>query len=125
MFCVLQTEAFDDSAKRLGLSEGEVHNIVTQLSEDPTLGDLIPGTGGARKWRVPTKQRGKSGGYRVVSYFAGDDIPVFLLDIFAKGEKINLSQKERNQLKDILGGIADDYRRSVKQKVARLSETGT
>ena len=94
MFCVLQTESFDHSVKRLKLSEAEVHSIVTQLSENPQLGELIPGTGGARKWRVPTKQRGKRGGYRVVSYFAGEDIPVFLLDIFSKGEKL-ISKKMR------------------------------
>lgn len=125
MFCVLQTDEFDSSVKRLGMTEGEVHSIVAQLSLDPTKGDLIPGTGGARKWRVPTKHKGKRSGYRVVSYFAGEDIPVFLLDIFAKGEKINLSQQERNQLRDILGGIADDYRKNVKEKVARLAETGS
>lgn len=125
MFCVLQTDSFNGAVKDLGLTEAEVHKIVETLSRNPLVGDVIPGTGGARKWRVATAQKGKSGGYRVVSYFAGDDIPVFLLDIFSKGEKINLSQRERNELKDYLGGIADDYRRSVEDKVARLKETGT
>lgn len=125
MFCVLQMDEFISSAEDLGLTENEVHKIVDTLSSNPHIGDPIPGTGGARKWRVAAGQKGKSGGYRVISYFAGDDIPVFLLDIFAKTEKINLSQKERNVLKGVLGGIADDYRRSVKKKVAWLKETGT
>lgn len=125
MFCVIQTPDFDISAKRLGLTDDEVHTIVTQLSEDPTKGEMIVGTGGARKWRVPTRHKGKRTGYRVVSYFSGDDIPVFLLDIFAKGDQINLSKTERNELKEILGGIAEDYREGMRHKVARLSETGT
>lgn len=125
MFCVLQTEEYVQSVKRLGLSEAEAHSIVQKIAENPTLGDLIPGTGGARKWRVPYGAKGKRGGGRVVSYYAGEDIPVFLLDIFSKGEKINLSQRERNELKEILQGLADDYRDGVRQKVARLMETGT
>jgi len=46
--------------------------------------------------------KGKSGGYRVISYFGGDDVPVFLLNVFAKGDKVNLSKAERNELKRIL-----------------------
>jgi len=82
MFCVLQTDNFYIQAKHLGLSEAEVHKIVDALSKDPTIGDLIPGTGGARKWRVAAGHKGKSGGYRVVSYFGGDDIPVFFAGYF-------------------------------------------
>lgn len=127
MHCVLETEDYAQTVKRLGLSDAEAHHIVQKISENPLIGDLIPGTGGARKWRIPcgTNNKGKSGGYRVVSYFAGDDLPVFLLDIFAKGEKINLSKAERNELKKILGGIAEDYRSSMRQRVTRLTETGT
>jgi hypothetical protein len=125
MFCVIQTPDFDNSAKRLKLSDGEVHSIVTQLSENPNVGDLIVGTGGARKWRVPIRGKGKSSGYRVISYYSAEDVPVFLLDIFSKGEKINLSQRERNQLKTILGGIAEDYRLSVQRKVTRLKENAS
>lgn len=125
MHCVLHMDEFTDAVKRLGLSDAEVHSIETTLSANPTLGDIIKGTGGARKWRVPTKQKGKRGGYRVVSYFAGEDVPIFLLDLFSKGERIDLTQAERNELRDILGGIAEDYRESVKRKVTRLQETGT
>jgi hypothetical protein len=125
MFCVLQTEDYVHSVKRLGLTDAEAHAIVQRISEDPQIGELIPGTGGARKWRIPFGGKGKRGGGRVVSYYAGEDVPVFLLDIFSKGEKINLSQAERNELKDILQELAEDYRIGVRQKVSRLQETGT
>lgn len=125
MHCVLHTEDFEAGVKRLGLSDNEVHAIETTLSENPQIGDLIIGAGGARKWRVPTKQKGKRAGYRVITYFAAEDVPVFLLDLFSKGERVDLSQAERNELKQILGGIAEDYRASVKRKVAQLKETGT
>ena len=45
--------------------------------------------------------KGKSGGYRIVWYFGGGDIPVFLLTVFGKGEKANLTQGERNALRQM------------------------
>ncbi|MFC0200833.1 type II toxin-antitoxin system RelE/ParE family toxin [Paracoccus rhizosphaerae] len=90
------------------------------LSHNPDAGDLIPGTGGARKLRIPLKGKGKSGGARVVTYYCGDDVPVFLLDVYAKGDKINLSQKERNELKQVLSDIADAYRASCREKTKSI-----
>jgi hypothetical protein len=76
---VIETDDFVKDADDAGLSEAEVFDIVVRLSENPKLGDLISGTGGARKWRIPARGKGKRGGARVVSYFAADDVPVFLL----------------------------------------------
>ncbi|MCR9239687.1 MAG: type II toxin-antitoxin system RelE/ParE family toxin [Alphaproteobacteria bacterium] len=125
MFCVIQTDDFVSAAKAAGLSDTEVQDIVNAVSADPELGEKIKGTGGARKWRVNHKQKGKRSGARVVSFYSGEDIPVFLLDVYAKGERIDLSQRERNDLKIVLGGIAADYRANVSRKVAQLKETGT
>ncbi|MGE0338668.1 MAG: type II toxin-antitoxin system RelE/ParE family toxin [Xanthobacteraceae bacterium] len=125
MQCVIQTDDFASAAKHAGLSEADVFAIEALVAADPTIGALIPGTGGARKFRVPAKGRGKRSGARVVSYYAADDVPVFLLDVYVKGDRIDLSQKERNELKLILGSLAESYRASVKRKVVQLSETGT
>ena len=70
----------------------------------------MPGTGGARKVRFAARGRGKSGGYRVITFFSGESIPVFLLDIYSKGEKIDLSQGEKKELKRILAQIVETYR---------------
>lgn len=83
-------------------------------------GDLILGTGGARKFRFPKKGMGKRSGFRIISYFAADDVPVFLLDVLDKGDRLNLSQNEKNQLKKELGKIASDYRIAAKEKIQPL-----
>jgi hypothetical protein len=41
-------------------------------------------------------------------------VPVFLLNVFAKGDRVDLSQAERNELRKALAGLADDYRRGVR-----------
>lgn len=111
MHTIVETPVFMRSAKRMGVTEDELEEIKTLLSDTPDAGDEMPGTGGARKLRVAGKGKGKSGGYRVITFYSGVDIPVFLLDIYAKGEKIDLTQDEKNTLKKILGHIADSYRR--------------
>lgn len=96
MQAVIETYAYLIAAKRAGMSEDEMVAIVDMVASDPTMGEVMVGCGGARKLRVAKPGKGKSGGYRVVSYFAGTDVPVFLLTVFPKNLRASLSQAERN-----------------------------
>lgn len=111
MHTIVETPVFIRSAKNAGVTEAELDEIKAFLAMTPDAGDEMPGTGGARKLRFAGKGKGKSGGYRVITFYSGEDIPVFLLDIYSKGEKIDLTQDEKNTLRKILGSIADSYRR--------------
>jgi hypothetical protein len=111
MQTVIETELFLRDAKSVGLSDEERDAIVNFVATNPNAGNEIKGTGGARKLRFAGKGKGKSGGYRVITFYSGDDIPVFLLNVFAKNEKTDLSQAERNELKTVLTALADTYRR--------------
>jgi hypothetical protein len=108
---VVETSFFIRDAKAVGISDDERFQIIQFIAENPDAGTPIPGTGGARKIRFSGKGKGKSGGYRVVSFYSGENIPVFLLNVFAKNEKMNLSQAERNQLKVVLGSLVGAYKR--------------
>lgn len=80
------------------------------------------GTGGARKVRFPAHGSGKSGGYRTIHYFGGDDVPVFLLALIVKGERENLTRDQKNDLAKVLPGIADAYRAGVALRISRMVE---
>ncbi len=110
MHTVVQTPAFIAAAAEAGLVDDEISTIISILAERPDLGDLMPGTGGARKLRVAGRGKGKSGGYRVITFFATEDVPVFLLDCYGKGDKANLTKAERNALRVVLDGITRIYR---------------
>lgn len=110
MQTVIETPDYLADARKAGLTDAERVNVVDVIAADPAAGVIIQGAGGARKLRLAGRGKGKSGGYRVVTYFGGDDIPVFLLAVFSKGDKINLSKAERNELKKELAGLARDYR---------------
>jgi hypothetical protein len=120
MHAVIETDAYQRSAIESGVSEPERLAIADYISANPDAGELMKGTGGARKVRFAGRGKGKSGGYRVITYYAADDVPVFLLDLFAKGDKVNLTKAERNELREILATLVDDYRASVKDRVAEL-----
>ncbi len=94
---VFETTAYLSRAKDL-LSEEEQEAVVQMVARDPTCGDVMAGTGGVRKVRFAVGGRGKSGGVRVVYYFHSDEMPLYLLTLFAKNEKANLTMAERNAL---------------------------
>lgn len=106
MQTVVQTPTFIKRAVRCGITEEEIQAVVNTLASDPMIGDLIVGTGGFRKFRVAGRGKGKSGGYRVVTFYSSAAIPVFLIDVFSKGDKENLSKAERNELKAISDELA-------------------
>jgi hypothetical protein len=124
MHTVIETQTFLLDCRSAGLSGDDLSEIIRAISSEPLAGDLIPGTGGARKRRFAGRGKGKSGGYRTVSYFAGDDVPVLLLALIDKGERANLSQRERLELRKELAGYASDYRASVRNRVAVRRKKG-
>jgi len=92
------------------MSLDEVQLLAAFLAVNPSAGDRMQGTGGCRKlrWRRPTT--GKSGGYRVITFFSGANLPVFLLAVFSKSEKVNLTMAERNTLRDMTRHLVTTYR---------------
>ena len=121
MQTVISTPEFLSQAKKHGLSQDEINAIVEYLATDPLAGEVMVGTGGARKLRHAGKGRGKSGGYRTIHYYGGDDIPVFLLTVYGKGAAANLTKAERNALAKILPVIGDAYHETTKKLAAQPS----
>ena len=79
--------------------------MIDHLAAQPRAGDLIQGTGGIRKLRWARGGRGKSGGVRVIYYFHSYRIPLYLLTVFGKGEKADLSKGERNELAKLVDAL--------------------
>lgn len=84
------------------LSQQERQELIQYLAEHPKAGDLLEGTGGVRKLRWRRGGQGKSGGVRIIYYYHDDWMPLYLLTLFAKGDKANLTKAERNALADLV-----------------------
>ena len=120
MHSVVETPTYLADAKAAGVTDDERAAIVATIAADPTAGVVIQGTGGARKIRIGGKGKGKSGGYRIITYFAADDVPVFLFALVSKGQRADISQTERNALRAAVATIADDYRQGIAEAVRKL-----
>src|SRR5882757_1278145 len=110
MQTVVETPSYLADAERLFSSEERIA-IVDRLAADPTCGVIIPGSGGIRKVRFGFGARGKSGGARIIYLFSGPNLPVFILAVFAKNEKADLSLAERNALAKLVIVMIEDYQR--------------
>jgi hypothetical protein len=117
MQSVVETPDYLRDARAAGIGEDEGRSIVNFIAANPQAGDLIVGSGGARKVRFAAPGRGKSGGYRVVTYYGGVGLPIFLLAVFKKGNRVNLSRAEVNELRQELAYLASEYRKGVKKNV--------
>ena len=89
------------------LAESERQDIVNYVAAFPKAGDLIKGTGGVRKLRWRRGGKGKSGGVRVIYYFHNERVPLYLLTVFAKNERADLNQAERNALVKLVDVLVD------------------
>jgi hypothetical protein len=89
---VVETEPFLRRAKAI-MTDEEREGIVVFLATNPEAGISLGG--GLRKVSVAREGGGKSGGYRTLYIFGGTHMPIFLLTVFAKNEKDNLTKAEQ------------------------------
>ena len=92
------------------LSDDERMAVIDFVSRNPLAGDLLQGTGGLRKFRWAVGGKGKSGGVRIIHYFHGKDLPVFLVTGFAKSKMENISPAARSMYRKLLPLIVDAYK---------------
>lgn len=105
---VVETSQFMDSASRL-MSESERGELIAWVAANPESGSIMPETGGVRKMRWAGKGKGKRGGVRVIYYYRHERVPLFLLDMYAKNVKANLTAAERNAIKKRIPILVDQY----------------
>ena len=108
MQTVVETPVYLRAAEAI-FSEADREHIVRTIAASPEVGDLMPGTGGYRKVRFALPGKGKSGGARVIYLYGGEDMPIFLITVYSKSEKGNLSKAERNALAKMAKSFFADY----------------
>ena len=93
------------------MTDAERWALIDYLAYHPNAGDLIPGTEGVRKLRWRLEGRGKRGGARVIYFYHSADVPLFALTAFAKNEKTDLSQADRNEFRTLTKLLVETYKR--------------
>lgn len=105
---IVELNSFRKDADEL-LSPVELEALRQELAVTRQMGTIIPGTGGIRKFRWGSKNKGKRGGVRVIYYYGGDNMPIFLIAIYAKNEKIDMSVVELRLASSLVEELREVY----------------
>ena len=97
----IQTDEFINW-ERLGLTDDDLRRLELEIMKNPQVGPVIQGTGKLRKMRFAFENKGKSGSSRVcyVDFLIHET--VYLITVYSKNEKDNLSKAERNEIKKFI-----------------------
>lgn len=108
---VVETKAFTSRAKALGLSAEELAAIYDVYASQPDYGKVVRRTGGLRKGRIAKDHTGKSGGYRVFSFYADRDNPIFLLWLLDKTGEDTLTDEQEQAFKKLTTALKKELRK--------------
>ncbi len=93
----IETRVFTRKLRK-AWNDDDYQRFCEELANDPNAGDLIQRTGGLRKIRRAAKGRGKSGGVRIIYFWAVSRDLIIMLDIYPKNEKADLTYDEIKRL---------------------------
>ncbi len=107
---LVETLAYSAQLDRLGVSSSERAAINDQYASKPDYGAVIRRTGGLRKGRVAKDDTGKSGGYRVFSFYSDAANPTFLLWIIDKAKDDSLTAAQEKAFKQLTTALKQECR---------------
>lgn len=87
------------------LTDEEYREFQAYLIEHPDAGDIIQGTGGIRKVRFGSSDKGKRGGSRIIYFWKTESNKIYLLTIYAKSQKVDLTEKQKQLLAQVIREI--------------------
>jgi hypothetical protein len=102
----VETPIFTEEIVRI-LTDSEYAELQAALILQPDLGEVIPGTGGLRKmrWGLQAQGRGKRGGIRVIYYWYMSQALIYLLMVYPKSKREDLSDRQKKMLRKIAEGF--------------------
>ncbi len=107
----IESPAFS-RAISLYLDDEAYRELQNQLSVNPEMGVVMPGTGGFRKlrWSDPRRRKGRRGGLRIIYYYFSFDEQIWLMTIYSKDEPNDLSAEQKQSLKAAIEAEVRDRR---------------
>lgn len=91
-------------------SEEERFEFVDFIASNPEAGDVIPDTGGVRKVRWSRQGRGRRGGVRVIYFYYNPEAPLYLLMVYAKAAREDMTPGEKRTVSDLAAILKRQHR---------------
>ena len=89
----------------------ERSEFVDFIARNPEAGDLIPQSGGVRKVRWNRQGIGKRGGARIVYFYHDAGMPLYLLMVYAKARRDDLSPEARRAVQALTARLKQAHER--------------
>jgi hypothetical protein len=112
---VAETALFSRQAESVW-SHDERSGFIDFIARNPEAGDVIPDTGGVRKVRWGRQGSGKRGGARVIYFYQNMDTPLYLLMVYAKAQRENLSPDEKRGAQELVTRLKRAHRKDGERK---------
>jgi hypothetical protein len=120
MHAIVETQTFAQGATRAAVSGAVLDRVIDCVAATPRRGQQALGIEGLYLHSLARAETGADDDLEVLAFVAGDDIPVFLLDICFAGEPLRLTNPERVELAETLAEIATEYRASARSKIIQF-----
>ena len=104
----IQTKEFSSNWDRLGFNDYDLRRLELDIMTNPDKYPVMQGTGGLRKARFAFEHQGKSGGVRVCYVDFVVKETVYLITVYPKSEKDNLTKAERNEIKKMITKLEEN-----------------
>lgn len=98
----IQTNEFSKNWEELGFDDEDLRKLELEIMKNPQIGPIVRGTGKLRKMRFSFPDRGKSGSVRVCYVDFVIQETIYLVTVYSKKQKDNLTQTERNNIKKMI-----------------------
>ncbi len=104
----IETPTFTRKWVACGLTDDDLRTLENVLLRNPKTGEVIQETSGIRKIRIPCNERGKRAGGRVIYVDIEIKEKIYLLDIYVKNEKIDLTKQEKMVLRKLVNVLKEE-----------------
>ena len=98
----IEVPTFTRKWRELGLTDDNLRDLQKVLLDNPKAGDVIQGTGGLRKIRIPLDNTGKRGGGRVIYVDIEYKETIYFINVYTKNEKDDLTEEEKKAFKAVV-----------------------
>lgn len=103
---ILTIDNFDKEFKKLSKKyrslRSDLSSLIAKITENPTIGQPLGKNVFKVRMAISSKNKGKSGGARIITYFLNDKNEVHLLSIYDKSEQVTVSD---TRITDLVGKV--------------------
>jgi hypothetical protein len=117
---VAEMPSFTREAEKIFAAD-ELERLRNHAAQFRELGPVMKETGGLRKTRwAADNNKGKSHGARIIYYYGGDHMPLYLIAVYPKSKKANLSHAEKRAARKLVAALKKEFEPEARRRKLKV-----